>query len=223
MTSSTDAGEHREAQPEAVFTPRVPAGELMFVSRSGDRASERLAEALADIGAQIIVHGDTGVGKTTLVAAIGGDDVARIECLSTKSFADIVRDALGAMGAVRELQITERDATTKGHDVGGGLDFVVSLKAELRTRTDSEEVRTLEVIQQPLVDALLDAMAAAGKRILFPDNFENVQSESVRREVAELMTAFADRSPQTWNTKIVVAGIAEVASDLVTSIRSRTL
>lgn len=206
----------KQHEPRDVFTPRVPAGALMFVSRSGFGIGRKLADALNSLGAQVIVYGDTGVGKTTLVSAVAGSAIARVECFSSKSFADLVRDAFGAMGAVRELELIERDEVTSSSEVGGGIGFLVSMKADLYKGQTSSEERRVEVYETPLIDALLDALKAVGKTILFFDNFENVQSASVRTSVSELMTAFADRAVETNNTKLVVAGIADTAAELVT-------
>ena len=201
--------------PESVFTPRAPAGELMFVSRTGDRVGERVDNALNEMGSQLVIYGSTGVGKTSLVSAIGGQQVARVECLGGKSFLDLLNDAFGALGAVRELSVSEHDTSGSEASAGVGLGWIASIRADIRRGSQSGEVRDFAVYQRPVVDALLDALAAGERRILFFDNFENVQTRTVRRQIAELMTAFSDRSLETANTKIVVAGIADAASGLV--------
>ncbi len=203
--------------PWDVFTPRAPAGELMFINRTKDKLGERLEHALNELGAQIIVYGDTGVGKTSLVARIGGDRVARVECQDAKSFRDLLLDAFGALGVVQELRFAEthEKASEAGAEMSGGLGYIASLKARLSTKVGEKATREFEVTQQPLIDVLIEAMVDAGKHILFFDNFENIKDEGVRRSIAELMVALSDRARESGNVKIVLAGIAESATDLL--------
>ncbi len=214
-TSGTAQG--TAPKPEDIFTPRAPAGRRMFVSRE---IGPKITNALNEMGAQLIVYGDTGAGKTTLVLESAQESVARVECHQEKSFTDLIRDAFGSLGMVQELRMTTSNATELGAEVGaglaaGGLGFVAKLTGRVQTKSQSQVTKEVEIIEQPLVDALLTAMGAAERRVLFLDNFDHIVSDNVKRSVAELMIAISDRADSSGNIKIVVAGIADSAGELL--------
>ncbi|MEO6042398.1 MAG: AAA family ATPase, partial [Tepidiformaceae bacterium] len=204
-------------QPEDVFTPRAPVESLMFIGRRRDRLGERIVDGLNEVGAQLVLHGDTGAGKTSLVLHVGGSAVARVECHRSKTFQDLLRDAFGAMGSVQELRVTQHDRTEVGASGGGelGLGFVAKFKGTVSASDSKETVRELDIVEQPLIDALIATMQAAGKRILLLDNFDHVVDANVGHAVAELMVAMSDKARSSGNLKIVVAGIAESAGELL--------
>jgi predicted GTPase len=62
-----------QREPEEVFTPRTVVSREMFTRRNepdlyGNAGlQDSLVEAIREPGAQILVFGDTGVGKSSLV------------------------------------------------------------------------------------------------------------------------------------------------------------
>ena len=195
--------------PDRVFTPRAPVDDQMFVNRVGGQIGYKLTAGMSELGSQVIVYGDTGVGKTSLVLRVGGEAVARFECHAAKSFADLINDAFGALGVEQELRVVQENTVETGGGIGLGR--VASLR---RTNVETDKVE-VAVASEPLIEALLGGLQRKGKRILFLDNFENVDSEEVHKGVADLLVAFSDRARDTGNTKVVIGGISESGAALL--------
>jgi hypothetical protein len=193
----------------------------MFARRDEGRLQQRFEESVLELGSQLMLYGDTGAGKTSLVLHVANEmkiGVARVECFSGKSFNDLIGDAFAAIAEVQELTIRvssgdSLDAETSG---GVGLGWLASIKGRLKAGTTKGEIREFAVVQRPLIDALIETLVDAGKGILFFDNFENVTNDDVRRKIGELIGVVSDRAVDTGNLKIVVAGIADTAGDLMT-------
>src|SRR5688500_7809890 len=89
--------------PEEVFTPRSPPPRDMFTRRNEPDAGghpglqDHLRETLREPGSQVLLYGDAGVGKTTLLqyaAQDEGMDFLRVQCVSSLSFSGHVDAAL---------------------------------------------------------------------------------------------------------------------------------
>src|SRR4051812_41314761 len=102
--------------PEQVFTPRDKPTREMFSMRTEADLSGKpdlqttVADALREVGAQLLLYGDPGVGKTSLLSYCAGDEgiqLLSISCLSNWSFEEHV-DA-----AVRELVAEEQVETSR--------------------------------------------------------------------------------------------------------------
>lgn len=74
--------------PEQVFTPSRPVGPEMWANRESagpdGGVQRRFQRQLAEPGRQIVLYGDTGVGKTSLVehVVISAEEIGlvRVEC-----------------------------------------------------------------------------------------------------------------------------------------------
>jgi hypothetical protein len=82
---------------------------------------DNLRDALREQGGQILVYGDTGVGKSSLLryaAEDEGMDLVSVDCLSSKSYEDLLEDAVRKLIDVREIK---RQRTTRGSaEIEGG-------------------------------------------------------------------------------------------------------
>ncbi len=92
-----------ERQAEDVFTPRTVVSREMFTRRNepdlfGNPGLQgSLVETIRESGAQVLVFGDTGVGKSSLVkyaAENAGASEITVECRSGRSFDEHMEDAL---------------------------------------------------------------------------------------------------------------------------------
>jgi len=214
------AVDERKPTPESVFTPRAPVNPRMFARRDEGRLQQRFEDALREPGSQMMLYGDTGVGKTSLVLHVAHEmhlSVARIECFSGKSFNDLLSDAFAAIAEVQELRIEVATTRSGSAEVsgGGGLGMLAFLKGTLRADAGATETRGFEVVQRPLIDALFEILVEAGRNIIFFDNFENVAEPDVKNKLAQFIGFASDRAEETGNVKVIIAGIADTAADLL--------
>ncbi len=210
----------RNPVPESIFTPRAPVSREMFARRDEGRLQQRFEDALREPGSQIMLYGDTGVGKTSLVLHVAHEmdlSVARIECFSGKSFNDLLSDAFAAIAEIQELRIEVSTTHSGSGEVsgGGGLGMLAFLKGSLRTEKGTAETREFQVVQRPLIDALFEKLIEAGRNIIFFDNFENVAEPDVKDKVTQFIGFVSDRAEETTNVKVIIAGIADTAADLL--------
>lgn len=220
-------------EPEDVFTPNAVATKDMFERRNEpDRfgnpgLQDRLVESLRQRGAQLRVFGDTGVGKTSLVAFAADEarrNILTVECRSSHDYGDILEQAIGNIQGVKLTSYVKRRELGAEAEASGGWKCLASIKGKLTVKTGKE--RHFEVVDKAPLDLLLELMVEQGYSLLVLDNFHNVTDLDTRTEVAQTMEVLADRSASTNDLKVVVIGIAEDAHTLLTpspSVRRRTV
>lgn len=209
-------------RPEDVFTPKTIASREMFARRNEPDligipgVQDTLTEALAEQGGQVLVYGDTGVGKSSLVryaAEDAGLQQVNVECFSNKTYEDLIEDGIGKLLETREVKRTSTTVVGAEAEAGAKVKFLLSFKAKVKGERGT--TRELEVVEKPPLDALIEAMQASGTRLLVLDNFQNISEERTRLLVAQTMEALADRSAETGDIKTVVIGIADDAPSLL--------
>jgi AAA ATPase domain len=202
--------------PSEVFTPARPVGPEMWASREfagHDRAQglqRRFEERIAEPGRQIVLYGDTGVGKTSLVEHVcntNGIEFVRVEC--GQPLKEMLREALTVAGIAEERVEWSTKVTGRA---GARGDAIITF-----SRSEREDIDTTTGTSYPtsMQTAACVALTKAGVRVLFLDNFENVRARSYGRalatEIAQLMKSFADRR----GVKVVVAGISAESERLL--------
>lgn len=211
-----------QRRPEDVFTPKTIATREMFERRNepdldgNPGLQDNLRDAMREQGGQVILFGDTGVGKSSLLRYAAEDErleFITVECFSSKTYEDLIEDAIRKLVEVREIKRTT--ATTVGAEAEGELKvkFLVSLKGKLLG--SHEHGREFEVVENTPLDALLAAMRATRTSLVVLDNFQNITSEETRHLVAQTMEFLSDRAAETNDVKMVVIGIAEDAPALI--------
>lgn len=184
-------------------------------------------ESLRQPGAQLRVYGETGVGKTSLVAFAtteSGRRALTVACRTSHDFADIIEQAISSIQGVRLTSYKKHRVANGAVEAGAKVAFFTSIKGKVSGETGKE--RTFEVVQKSPVDLLVDLMVEKGYGLLVLDNFQNVVDPETRTEVGQLMEVLSDRSGDTGDLKVVVVGIAEDARTLLTpspSVRRRTI
>lgn len=209
-------------KPEDVFTPKSIVKREMFERRNEEDLDgnpglqDTLRDALRELGGQVVVYGDTGVGKSSLVKYATEDEEMKtvtVECISSKSYVDLLEDALRSLVEVREITRTTTSSMSGQAEVSGVVKMLISVKGTLTG--SREKAREYEVVQKPLIDALIDAMEKSDVRVLVLDNFQNVKDEATRTLVAQTMELLSDRAGATGDIKCVVIGIADDAPSLI--------
>lgn len=217
-------------RPEQVFTPKAVVTREMFEKREEDdpqargRLQEVLEEALLERGAQVVIYGDTGVGKTSLLKYASEDchlKLLTVNCDSSDTFSSLVDKSIRKVVQVKEVRYSEtRTTDVKGQgglSIGGELPQLMSVKGSVKLGggITSAEVTEVEVVEQHPLDVLTECMHRAGVDVLSFDNFQNMQTQSDRRLVAELMEHLSDISDDSFNLKIAVVGIADDIESLI--------
>jgi len=183
----TTADEYIEAEEESaldpgdVFTPRQPPSREMFTKRNeadldgNPGLQDRTRQALRERGGQLIMFGDAGVGKSTLLKYAAEDEGMKILSIKarSKSFDELIDMAIREVTAEREVEIVRTSGSGAGGEVG--ISSHVTIKGHLKNEK-GQQVRIDLIEQEPLL-ALADTLATEGYRILGFDNFHNVKAE----------------------------------------------
>jgi hypothetical protein len=205
-----------EREPEDVFTPRTPVSREMFVKRNEPGldghlgVQTNLRYSLRDRGGQVLVFGDTGVGKTSLVKYAAEDesmDFISIDCLSGRTYEEILIDKL-----VKSRETGGSNLTGGSAEVGSNLFGRLSGKHERK--------HEYELLKGQLIDSVVKAMDDAGAQLLVLDNFQNLTDEKSRTLVAEHIEIMSDHAADYGNKKLVIIGIADDAQSLLGGSRS---
>ena len=221
----TTAGEHVDIEdvrlkPEDVFTPRQPPSREMFTKRNeadlhgNPGLQDRVRDALRERGGQLIMFGDAGVGKSTLLKYAAEDESMKVLSIRTRSmsFDKLIDTAIREVTMEREVEVIRRQGSGAGGEVG--ITSHVTIKGHLKNEK-GQDVRVEFIEREPLL-ALADTLATEGYRILAFDNFHNVKPED-REAFAQALEVFSDSAEETGDLKMVLLGIADDADSLVGS------
>jgi hypothetical protein len=208
--------------PESVFTPGKIPIHGMFEQRN-ERDTEgnpglqdRVTSALRGQGMHLLLHGDSGVGKSSLLdLAVGevGLKMVDLGCYKQDDFNALVDRALSTMIKVREIsRVRSRDGEGSIEGTGGVSSFL-NIKGRISRKWGFS--RSFEVLRVEPAAALVAAMRATGTNVIQYDNFHNVGDQTARTMFAQMMeriSTLCDRdNPQT----IAVVGIAADAPSLL--------
>lgn len=216
--------------PEQVFTPRTLVTRKMFERRNepdsdgNPGVQDRLVDAIRDRGGQVLMYGDTGVGKSSLLKYVAEDlelKLVTIECTANTDYAGMLDDVVRKLLDVRETKFTKRRNFEAGVSAEGSVPWFTKLSGTVKGAVGRDT--EYQVIEKPAVDVVTELLSKSGISLLVLDNFQNVRTESTRELVAQLLERFSDRASDDWNepdAKCVVVGISEDATSLLGSSRS---
>ncbi|AZL08209.1 hypothetical protein CXR26_02370 [Brevibacterium aurantiacum] len=217
-------------RPEHVFTPRTIVTRRMFERRnepsegSALGVQDRLGDALRERGGQLLVYGDTGVGKSSLVKYATEDEelsAVTVECTAETDYASILHAVVQELLDVREIKFSRTRNAEMSTTVEGAVPWITKVTGTFKGALSRQS--DYEVIEKPALDVATELMAKSGKTLLVLENFQNVRGEATRELVAQLLERLSDRASRDWeqpDIKCVVVGIAEDATSLLGSSRS---
>lgn len=206
------------ARVTQVFRPSAPIDDAsMFVGRRSE--VEDLTRALVAPGRHVVVFGQRGVGKTSLlnvVAASLAPDLAvvRYTCSHSDTYADIVRKYLECTGQLAAAELTkvtterELNATFKIPVAEGGAAAKTSIESQWHN-----------IIPLGLTPDAVATKYLTKPSIFVIDEFDRLADPTTRVLIAETIKIQADRGAAT---KIVLCGVGK-ASDTVIGVHPSTI
>lgn len=183
-----------------VFTPAQPVTERSkFAGRLAVLA--RLIEILEEQRSHVVIYGERGIGKTSLVHILS--DIAResrylvvyASCGAFSSFQDIFRAVLRD---IPQLYLRDIDPTSLGENQG-------SLADRLSDNFDARQLGELL------------AQVTGTRVIIVLDEYDRAESDDFRQSVAELIKNLSDRAARV---QLVLAGVASNLQQLIGYIPS---
>lgn len=183
-----------------VFTPAQPVTERSkFAGRLAVLA--RLIEILEEQRSHVVIYGERGIGKTSLVHILS--DIAResrylvvyASCGAFSSFQDIFRAVLRD---IPQLYLRDIDPTSLGENQG-------SLADRLSDDFDARQLGELL------------AQVTGTRVIIVLDEYDRAESDDFRQSVAELIKNLSDRAARV---QLVLAGVASNLQQLIGYIPS---
>jgi hypothetical protein len=199
-----------------VFTPGQPADKA-FVRRLQEE--QDFADALDERGTQVLVWGESGAGKTSLVLSVlrsRKQAFITTRCTAGTTYPLILASAFERINALVLERATNHDTRTLGvgTEIGGSVSPVT-----LKTEAEWEKGRSEDFVS--LVPAQLTAEALAlrmGQKglVWVIEDFHKVSDET-RKELSDAMKVFSDESVEHPRLTLVVLGVSESAGDILTA------
>lgn len=227
LFSPKPESKQREAEPPAktpprrqiyslgeVFTPGQPA-DKGFVSRP--QQEDDLTNILVERGTQILVWGESGAGKSSLVRNVlktVGQASITTRCEATTTYEQVLSSAFDRMNAMVESGRSNQDNLTVsvGMEVGGSLS-PVSAHADASSEIGATTDYTRLVPAQLTSEALAVRLGAKGLVWVIED-FHKVSPET-RSRLADAMKVFSDESSNFPTLQMIVLGVAETAGEIL--------
>jgi Cdc6-like AAA superfamily ATPase len=211
--------------PEDVFTPKTIVSKRMFERRNEPDLSGRpglqdlLRDAIRERGCQVLLYGDTGVGKSSLltnVADLVGAETLEIDCKSGMSMDDIIDHGNRQLVRFRAIGRSRSSTIEADAETSAEVPFFARIRARIMSRFEQKD--EFEVVESPAFTSLLQAMNSKGRTLLVLDNFQNIDLPNTRVQVAQHMESLSDaigKKRVSGNLKFVVIGIADDANTLL--------
>lgn len=199
--------------PETIFTPSSPATGLTFSRRA---ENTDLSNYLREPGSQVLIYGQTGIGKTSLALYSLNDahNFIRYQCNSDTTFEKIINYFTGILLGPQPSEV-QVDVTT-GKSLQLGLDW--GRAQYQRTRGFREIYDTKKEFN---AEHFIFALGPECWKLMI-DDFERITCEQTKSRVAQLTKSFSDQAPlvpqgesSSSAAKIIIIGIAETMNQLL--------
>lgn len=198
-----------------VFTPSIPA-KRGFVGRAQEMKDVRI-HGLMVPGTQVIVWGESGAGKSSLVKKVleeMGRTAVKTACTPDSTYEEILASAFSGTGAFYITERTDHTDVTLGVKGAVGSELI-GAKIESSAEMDTgEEVKKAPITAPQLNPQTL--LHELGKRNLswVIEDFHKVSPET-RVAIAHALKVFSDEGGSYEKTAIVVLGVSESVDELV--------
>jgi GTPase SAR1 family protein len=195
-----------------VFTPTKPA-RIAFVERND--INDKLVNALATPGKQIVVYGHSGTGKTTLLLnklhQIYENHITT-RCMKGLKFEQLILDAFDQMSLFYTSEISNRSASTRTADIASSY-ALLSAKINSSSLVESGQ-KQARILPPLLTSQSLGKFLGAAKACWILEDFHKID-ESEKQSLSQLMKVFMDLSDDYPEVKIVAIGAVDTARQVV--------
>jgi len=208
-------------KPEEVFTPAAPAvGSVVYAKRKNSAIT--FSETLNEKGSQVLVYGDSAIGKTSFVLTELRNKMIphiRVQCNSKMTSKQISNELL------RELKEGIEQKEIRKASISPELSVNVYLaKAKLGGESSDEIEKTLGG-QMGSVQHITEILCTK-KISLVVDDFEKAKDDYTKVFIANLAKNLSDRATSGKSARVIVVGISDTAEHLINadlSIDSRLM
>ncbi|WP_336643784.1 ATP-binding protein [Microbacterium sp. MMO-113] len=197
-----------------MFTPGQPA-DKGFVSRPLEE--QDLRNLLGERGTQILVWGESGAGKSSLVAnVLKNEKQASIttRCEATTTYEQVLASAFDRMNAMVRTGRSNQDT----RQLKGGAEFGGPLSpASVHTEASWEAGQTEDferIVPAQLTSEALAVRLGSKGLVWVIEDFHKVTAET-RNRLADAMKVFSDESLNYPQLRMIVLGVAETAGEIL--------
>jgi hypothetical protein len=196
--------------PEEVFTPTAPAIDSMVYARR-EAAETTFKQILQERGNQVLVYGDSAIGKTSFVLTEllrTKLSYVRVQCTSRITWDQISPEILRKL----EDGIVLRQLSTTGlsPEVSVNVYFAqAKLGGNLETQTEKLMAGNMGTVLH-----IADVLGKHGISLVI-DDFEKANKGSTQSCVANLAKNLSDSASSSKSARVIVIGISDNADDLI--------
>lgn len=195
---------------EDVFTPATCAVDN-YVERNN---LKKLEEAIEMPGVQVLLYGNSGCGKSSLISKAFSRKrrYVLVQCTSDTTFNDILNKAFQELNTSYQSQQTKASSMEFAGGIGGDLKGG-SFNLQGKTKHTSE-LKTVPLVN-PIADVRTLAVELGKKRrILIIDDFHNL-NDSEKKKIADCMKIMVDNANQYKECKMICVGATDNPQELI--------